>query len=495
MPEISPAIAEYRQIFAKRSAEELYLLAQIKRFSEHLVGDPDFREALARNSSNLKAVTEAYGLSIDAELLRPLFSRAYGHYRFENGDQRWPLAQLWDGFIQDKLKHRDTLCGLADSKGINPRYDAWRRRQIQRCAGELGSHNSSIVHSLVSYELSRGCTVGCWFCGISADRFGGALPYNVDTERLWRGILQTMVKRFGNAAQSGFCYWATDPCDNPDYAEFIKAHYEETGMLPQTTTAIPLKNIALTKEVLALSQEVPCVTNRFSILTKSIMQRVHAEFSPMELLNVELVMQQKNALTAKSISGRALERVKSNQAKGKDEKISELPSQPSTIACVSGFLVNMLDKKVRLASPTCSSEQWPDGYRVYEEARFETVEDFADIIDGMVDRYMPEGLSDKDVLEFRPDLAISGTDRGFIAETKSLRRTYDNARFGRQLGVLIRSGKHTVGELIRELAGNGESVLEIHYELQTLFDSGLLNDDPVHGGINRHRASVCLNAI
>lgn len=490
MQELSPAVEEYRHIFAKRSMEELQLLAQIKRFSEHLVGDLEFREALSQNNSNLKAVTDAYGISIDAELLRPLFSKTYGHYRFENGDSRWPLAQLWDAFIQDKLKHRDVLCGQADSRGVNPRYDAWRQRQIQRCAGELGSQNSAIVHSLVSYELTRGCTVGCWFCGISADKFGGALLYDADTERLWRGVLQTMVDKFGAGARSGFCYWATDPCDNPDYPEFIRAHYEVTGMLPQTTTAIPMKNVALTRKVLALSQEIPCVTNRFSILTKSIMQRVHAEFSPMELLNVEMVMQQKFALTAKSISGRAIERVKSNQAKGRDEKISELPSQPSTIACVSGFLVNMLDRKVRLASPTCSSEQWPDGYRVYEEARFETVEEFASIIDGMIDRHMPDSLTETDVVGFRSDLAVSSTDSGFIAESKALRRTYDHAKFGRQLGELIKTGSHTVGQIVHDLAGGGESVLDIHCELQRLFDSGLLNDDPIHGGINRHRTSL-----
>jgi radical SAM family RiPP maturation amino acid epimerase len=491
MSDLSPAIAQYRAIFSSRSSEELQLLADIKRFSECLVGDPDFREALAKNAGNLAGVSGAYGLAIDAEQLLPIFSKEHSQYRFKD-DSRWPLVQLWDAFIQDKLRHRDTLIGQADSQGVNPRYDAWRKRQMRRCASELGTHNSSIVHSLVAYELTRGCTVGCWFCGISADKFGGALAFNDETETLWRGVLQTMVEKFGSGARSGFCYWATDPCDNQDYPEFLRVHHEVTGMLPQTTTAIPLKHIDLTRRVLALSKEHPCVTNRFSILTKSIMQRVHQEFSPLELLNVELVMQQKDALTAKSISGRASERMKSNRAKGREESISTLPSQSSTIACVSGFLVNMLDKKVRLASPTRASEQWPDGYRVYEEAHFETAEEFASVVEGMIDRHMPDTLSERDVLSFRSDLSVSKTDHGFVAETQALRRTYENPRFGQHLGELILAGTHTVDHIVRDLAGAGENLLDIHCELQTLFDAGLFNDDPIHGGIGRSQGDAVL---
>lgn len=487
MRELSPAIIEYREIYQRRSAEELQLLAEIKRFVEYLTGDPDFREALAKNDSNLKVVTDTYGLAVDAELLRPIFSMGLKHYRFENSDPRWPLAQLWDQFISEKLKHRDSLCALADSKGVNPRYDAWRQRQIMRCAGELGSQNSSIVHSLVSYELSRGCTVGCWFCGISADKFAGALPYNNETDQLWRGVLEAMVRRFGAATQSGFCYWATDPCDNPDYPSFIQTHYEVTGMLPQTTTAIPLKNVELTRRVLAISQQTPCITNRFSILTKSILHRVLAEFTPIELLNVELVMQQKEALTSKSISGRALDRVTTNRLKGRDDKISLLPSEPSTIACVSGFLVNLLERKVRLATPTRSSERWPDGYRVYEEGYFETAEDFGRLIDDMIARHMPEGLAEEDIVGFRPDLTVSCTEHGFVAETKYLRRTYDHHKFGRQLGLMIQSGNRTMSEIVHHLAGSGEHLFDIHCELQRLFDSGLLSDELTHGDLNRNK--------
>jgi hypothetical protein len=131
----------------------------------------------------------------------------------------------------------------------------------------------------------------------------------------------------------------------------------------------------------------------------------------------------------------------------------------------------------------------PLGYRVYEEAHFESVEEFASIVDGMVDRHMTDTLNDKDVLSFRPDLSVSKTELGFIAETALLRRTYENPKFGQHLGQLILTGNHTCEDIVRDLASAGENLLDIHCDLQTLFDAGLLNDDPIHGGIGRHAAA------
>lgn len=484
MHETSVAALEYRAIYDSRSKEELATLALIKRFNEYVTGDPEFREALVANQGDPNVVMRRYGLNIDAELLRPLFDTSLRHFRYENADDRWPLARLWDNFVKDKLKHRDRLCALADTGGHHPRYDAWRKRQIRRCTSELGTHNGSIVHALASYELSRGCSVGCWFCGISADRFGGSAPYTPEMDALWRGVLAVMVDRFGTGAQSGFCYWATDPCDNPDYPAYIEAHYEVTGMLPQTTTAVPMRDVALTRRILEVSDRIPCITNRFSILTRQVLHRVFAEFTPMELLDVELVMQQKESLSAKSLSGRAIERVDAQRRKV-GEGARSLPSEALTIACVSGFLINMPERKVRLASPTRSSERWPDGYRVYDEAHFENAEDFAHVIDAMVDRHMGEGLDEADVLSFRPDLAISATSDGFIAETQACRQTFTHVLFGRRLGELIGTGNTTVREVVDELSTRGQHVLDVHYQLQILLDSGLLHDDPVHGTLRR----------
>ena len=148
-----------------------------------------------------------------------------------------------------------------------------------------------ITHPILAFELSAGCTIGCWFCGVSADRFHGNFAYTAENARLWRAILDHCVDLFGTGAQTGFCYWATDPTDNPDYPRFLADYHAATGNLPQTTTAAPLKNLAFTREILRLSDQHRCVINRFSILTLRILDAVHAAFSAEELMGVELVLQ------------------------------------------------------------------------------------------------------------------------------------------------------------------------------------------------------------
>src|SRR6266516_439208 len=43
-----------------------------------------------------------------------------------------------------------------------------------------------IVHAPVAFELSKGCTVGCWFCGVAATKFEHTWRYTDENGRLWR---------------------------------------------------------------------------------------------------------------------------------------------------------------------------------------------------------------------------------------------------------------------------------------------------------------------
>ena len=75
---------------------------------------------------------------------------------------------------------------------------------------------------------------------------------------------------------------------------------------------------------------------------------MHEGFTPEELLRVECVPQNKESaeggLIRKSNAGRARKFAK----KRSGELVSE--EQSSTIACVSGFLFNMVDRTVKLIS-------------------------------------------------------------------------------------------------------------------------------------------------
>lgn len=475
--ERSPHAAAYRRIFSSRTPDEIRTLARIKRFLERMMGDDRFRDALAANAEDPRPVAASIGVDLDPRLMRPLWQTGYTHLRFKKGDPAYPLAMMWDRYIREMLDHRDSLKNQACTQGVNPRFDAWRERQMLRTVSECGLSGHSITHPLAAYELADGCSVGCWFCGLSAEKFRGHYPYTPENAALWRGIQETMVELFGPGAQAVFCYWATDPLDNPDYPKFIEDVYRITGYLPQTTTAIPLRNVALTREVLALFRDHGSITNRFSILTRSMLERVHAEFTPDELMGVELVMQNKEALMIKAQAGKARERALALKARGEDPKLSLLQGDHSTIACVSGFLVNMVRGTVRMVTPTRPSERWPDGYKVLGTRFFDSVATYRRAIESLLDSATVELRADMPV-RVRPDLAIEDTERGFALVNRAMRHECRTPpEITAPLREFLARGDQTYGSLLERLVENGADPFLSGGVIEDLFRNGLFVED------------------
>lgn len=468
----------YRRIFDSRGAEEMRTLARIKRFMECVMGDDEFRRDLAANLDDPREVTRARGIDIDPRAMRPLFQHGMTHLRFARGEKAYPLAMMWDRYIKEMLDHRDSLRDHGSPATTNPRFHAWRERQIRRVSSECGASGGSITHPIAAFELSDGCSVGCWFCGISAERYKGSLAYTDESRALWRGVLKTMVRQFGDAAQSGFCYWGTDPMDNPDYPRFIEDYYDITGYLPQTTTAAPLKNVALTREVMDVFWKYRSITNRFSILSKKLMRRVHEEFTPDELMPVELVLQNKEALITKAKAGRARERVERLRKAGKDERISLRNSEHTTIACVSGFLVNMVLGRVQLVTPTRPNDRWPKGYKVLGERSFETGEDFDRAITDLQEHEVQNELDGRQPAVLRSDLRYEPSVDGFELVSSTTRHTCEGFPFAVELGRLVSTGEETYGSVLRHLVSRGEDVLVVNQVLDDLYQNGVFEERP-----------------
>lgn len=473
----SIATEHYRGIFDRRTPEQLRTLAHIKRFMERLVADSDFRAALAEHVDNPKVVTGRYGIDVDPAQMLPLWRSTYLHHRFKPERTEWPLAVLWDEYMKEMLRHRDLLRDEGDMSAANPRFHTWRERQIRRCMSELGGSAPSITHPVIAFELSEGCTVGCWFCGLSADRFKGHYEYSEENAALWRGVVGVASELFGSAARTGFCYWATDPCDNPDYDRFLRDYYQITGALPQTTTAAPLKDLALTRRILALFDQYRTVTNRFSVLTTKQLNQIHATFSPEELMGVELVMQSKESLTAKAEAGRARERKEKLRTVNKSEAISLVERDHTTIACVSGFLISMRSGRIQLVTPVPGSERWPLGYRIVAERFFRTPEEFRIGVENIIDEHMPAYLPPDQSVRFRRDLQYEAGEGRFNLRSRNVEHRILDDVAPVSIGALIASGKLTASELISQAAANGAGVLAVADLLDQLYGAGILEDD------------------
>ncbi len=472
------AAEKYREAHAKRTLQELRTLAEIKRFIERRIADPRFREALAQSADESRRAAESYGIGVDPRQLLPLFEPGLAHIRFSKESGSWPLVKLWDDYVSDSLKCLEIFERAGDCAAVNPRFHAWRQRQIHRCKSELDSASArAITHPILAFEVSTGCSIGCWFCGVSASKLGGNFLYTDENARLWRAILEQAVELFGSAAQTGFCYCATEPSDNLDYPKFIEDYYFVTGSLPQTTTAAPLRNHAFTRRVLELASRYGCTNTRFSILSLGILNRVHKEFTARELLNVELVLQNRESLAIKAVAGRARERFEKPAGRATNQEAQ------TTIACVTGFLVNMVTRTIQLITPTRASERWPLGYRVYGERRFESVAEFRAAIEDLIATHMGDEVEAESVLAFRSDLCYQRDGQGFTLKNAHRSFALNGFAGAAELGDLIHEGHRTAGQIQAALVDHGADVLAVAGALQKLFEAGVLNDDPLCCGV------------
>lgn len=442
--------------------------SQIKRFRERWRADPDFQQQFLTDP--YQAVIH-YNLNINSEDIKALWGEVIAE---RDAGKPAPLSVEHDQKFYRKIKF-DMFHTIATSSR-EPRFKAWRERQIARASSQMRkSIHDEIPHMTAAFELSKGCSVGCWFCAVSAPRLGDIFTYSQENAKLWREVLGLLKDIHGSAAGAGFCYWASDPFDNPDYEKFCSDFYEVLGIFPQTTTALALKNPERTRSLLKLSLEKGCMMNRFSILSLKILDQLHKEFSPEELAFVKLELQNPESDGIKADSGRARE-----YNKRKAEKNQETLDEPvqGTIACISGFLFNMVERSVKLISPYNADDRWPLGYRIYEEGTFTNVDDLKTLLEGMIDRHMPLTVRPNDLISFRRDLKYESLPDGFQVSTRFKTQKFRSAPYIKQLGEVINKGDKTVEEIASLFNVCGVPSLYIFQSLNLMFKNGILDDEP-----------------
>lgn len=458
------------------------LTAEVKRFAELLIGNPAFRKGLQENP---RATVEAFGLRLDPFELRALWDgRALREGSLTAEDLQREGIRCLNAFNELKRVFFGRMLSAASS---NEAFDAWRRRQIARCRTEVDPVNAAaIVHAPATFELASGCSVGCWFCGVSAEKYRGAVSYDAIRDD-WLATIQALRDELGPIASKAFLYWGTEPFDNPDYERYCRDLKTICGGFPQTTTAVPMRDPARTWKMIELSTREGCLVNRFSILTPRIQSETLARFTPAQLLFVELVLHNRGSLMVKADAGRA--RNHKRLQEDRDFVAVELneyaspalqAARPSTIACVSGFLFNLAHKEIRLISPCSASDEHPDGYVVFERASFGDGREAAARMRELIARHMPTRLDGATPISFRGDLSYAPEPDGFV-----LHNAFDT--------IAIRNKAHPtlmqrVGDLIHEGLWNADAISVALSEefgvadaqarglLDLLFDKGVLRE-------------------
>jgi radical SAM family RiPP maturation amino acid epimerase len=326
------------------------------------------------------------------------------------------------------------------------------------------------------FELAKGCSMGCWFCGLAAGRLEGLFPRTHENKVLWRSILRVCHDEFGESAQSGFCYCATEPSDNPDYLDFVRDFHEIIRVYPCTTTAAPLKDLDWTRWLLRYAADEKSGGCRFSITTLKTLRQVHEEFTPEELFATELLLQNRESLTGWRSSGKYRQYALSKNL------VSDLDDpggyDAGTISCVTGFHVNMVDKQILLMTPCFASERWPLGYRVYWRGSFTNATEFREAIHDAIEHHMQTALKGPDIVKFNDLLSYEPRSDGFFVETPFRSCTIDNNPLMRDIGELALAGDMTTSEVLKALVDKGYDFLEASGALQHLFERGIIDDHP-----------------
>ncbi|MEH2072560.1 MAG: radical SAM family RiPP maturation amino acid epimerase [Nostoc sp.] len=446
---------------------EKAFINQIKRFMERWNADPKFREKV---SLEPEQAINSYQIKINPEEIRLLWDAEFPEKDGEEMSISKNLKRCLE--LVENLEVFDMIKSSAASSS-EPHFKAWRQRQIARTTSQFKKNiQDAILHAPVCFELSKGCSVGCWFCGVSAPRLGDIFLYNQENAKLWHEVLEVMKEILGPGAGAGFCYWATDPLDNPDYEKFAIDFHKVLGMFPSTTTAQPMKDPARTRALLKLSREKGCLLNRFSIISLKILNQVHEEFSPEELAFVKLVLQNKESTLLKASTGRVREQ---NLKKGGED--NEFPAQ-GTIACVTGFLVSMVERSVKLISPCNANDRWPLGYIVYDQGTFSNVDDFKTLIERMITVNMPSTARASDLISFRPDLKYEILLDGFQLSNRLKTFKFCHDSYLRELGDAIYEGGKTTQDIVSMFNSRGVSPAHTSHYLNLMFDKGVLDDEP-----------------
>lgn len=451
-------------------------LGLFKRAVERWHGDFGFRDSYAENPEAALAAAGLEGVNpddLDILIIREKATQATA------GEIPLPkICAEYRRFIKVKQKHAKQV---RDASPANDRYRLWRQRMVNSGVFSQGVQKfEKVVHAPFAVELCKGCTVNCWFCGVDAAEYDGYAKFDAETEELWRGILRAFEKHMGrNFAEHGFCYWATEPFDNPDYEKFLDAFHDELGYLPQTTTAIPLKDPERTRRLLEFSKTRNAFVQRFSVTTKKDFDGIHEYFDPEELLLVELIPQFDNRASAKATAGRTRKLVMDRLESGKKVPFEYDLECTGSIACVSGFLVNIPERYIRLITPCRATDTWPLGYRILSETTFESAADVDAFIDDCIKNRMPQCLEEENPIGLlHPESTkVEVVEASTLAIVGGgLRITMKGVDGAEDFAERLRRGTETLGQFIEGRIDAGFDATESLLVMNRLFRTGVLRD-------------------
>jgi hypothetical protein len=192
----------------------------------------------------------------------------------------------------------------------------------------------------------------------------------------------------------------------------------------------------------------------------------------------------KNKQRVTELEMKKLENLVETQRKIAKEAESDIqfavPPQPGTIACVSGFLLNMVKRTVKLISPCRANDEWPLGYIVFDERTFTDAADLDRQMLSIMDEHMPLTLDPDHPMRLNAGLEYAPVDDGFHISTKMNAMAFlrqDMAGYLHSVGGQVAHGGKTAGQIaLSAFFEHGVPEINTIGTLAVMFEKGLVAD-------------------
>ena len=413
---------------ANRNLDRQAIQQQFKQVFDRFTADQAFRKIA---ESDPDQAFQAYPLLDPQQALAAIRYARYRKPLLEDGNIYWELFRQLNERAMQLIRDRQASLSYA-LEGIGDL--ASRDLARMQLSSPLFRWNTNVIYVPVAFELSSGCSVQCPFCGLAAPKLTGLFRYTPENARLWQEVLQACREFIGSMAGMGPCYFATEPFDNPDYEKFMLDHRRIFGFASQTTTATADRNPARIHAFMAWLGQDELQQNalRFSIYSLSQLNRILADYTPEELVSIELLANNPESDNRISRTGRCRENYKDAP------KLTDY-----SISCLAGVWVSMSQRLMKWMEPEEPSADYPLGIRVLETRGFTDGDSFRKNLQEMIDHWAARGLpiDEKIGLHHKVWLERRGQLRIFHGEDIELKM----------------GGNHSFGEAIDSLAEKPQS--------------------------------------
>jgi len=433
----------------------------IKRFRERYQADAEFRQAYSRNPGDL---LRSFGLAADSGRM----DRVLGLVAGESG----LTSPVPDSDPAGQIIQKTLRTPIPD-----PRIQDWRQRQIKRI--QAFYHVSVfrwILHAPMAFELSKGCSGRCAFCCFDPPPLSGVFRLDGPARQLWCEILAESRRALGPVMdQAAACYFATEPFDNPDYETFAADFKQICGFWPQLTTVKCLDDVSRTRQYISRvgPDAVQAGMVRFSVTSLKMLRAVHAEYSPEELAHVELLLNNPESTWKYSPAGRAR---KLQERFANTSQMANKFYLPGPTACVTGFVVNLVDREIRLISTCTPDQEHPHGYILFDTARFNTADEYRDALERLVTRNMPDFPPADWILAFSQGFRFVRAAHGCEWSTKFLTRRVSGDGSFIRMCEMIAEGRYTWNEISASFGDAWITEMYLKPKLSLLMNLGLIRE-------------------